>query len=180
MTFGQQLEATVSSVHMRRSPGPRTAIRIECEAISVVASRQGDAIDVVENIYRKSRTSIAHLWHQAMEPGGLPLITRMVNDLTKANDKFLARAVVEDYGTAYWRNKVAQGAADIKASLDEDRVVEAVIPAEIETFLKVVDAARHLYEEQGYSFTGFVDPKIYVLAKLVVANFEAYDKKLNG
>jgi hypothetical protein len=160
-------------------PSPKVAMRLERQAIERVAEEVREPYDRVEEIYGNSRSTIAHLRHHASGPTHFPDINKKVKKLLEMSDKFLAAAEKERYGTAKWRADLASAARRIEVASEEVRIDTLVIPAEIETFLKVADAARKLYEEQNYDFSGFIDQQIYVLAGMVVANFDDYQKILN-
>lgn len=160
-------------------PSPKVSMRLERQAIERVAVEVNEPYDRVEEIYGNSRSTIAHLRHHAHGPTRFPEIREKVKELVEMTDKFLAAAEKERYGTAKWRADLAAAAKRLKIRTEEARIDTLVIPAEIEMFLKVADAARKLYEEQNYDFSGFVDQQIYVLAGMVVANFDAYQKTLN-
>ena len=161
------------------APSPKVAMRLERQAIERVAAESRDSFDRVEDIYGRSRSSIAHLRHHADEPTRFPNIRAKVKELVDITDKFLAAAQKEHYGTARWRADLARATQKLKSGTEAARVDTLIVPAEIEMFLKVVDAARELYEKEGCDFSGFIDQQIYVLAGMVVANFPAYQKTLN-
>lgn len=163
-----------------RPPAQRVAMRLEREAIEIVAQEFGESFDRVEDIYRKSRSSIAHLRHHAHEPTNLPLLHKQVQELVAKAEEFLSQANASSYGTRAWRNELARATQNLKSGSEIAYVDNAIIPAEIDTFLRVVDAARKLYEADSYDFSGFIDKQIYVLAGMVLANFPAYTKTLNG
>jgi hypothetical protein len=174
-----QMEVRVPMPPRLRPPTPKVAIRLEREAIEAVATESRDSFDRVEDIYQKSRSTLAHLRHQAKEPTHFPDLRTKVQELVAKSDEFLAEAERTGYGTAAWRAEIDRLAKKISLSLEDARVETLVIPAEIEMFLKVVDTARDRYEAHGYDFSDFIDRQIYVLAGMVVANFPAYHNTLN-
>lgn len=174
-----QMEVRVPTSPRLRPPARKVAIRLEREAIEVVATESRESFDRVEDIYRKSRSALAHLRHHAKEPTHFPVIRTKVQELVAKSDEFLAEAERTDYGTAAWRAEIDRLAKKISLSLEDARVDTLIVPAEIEMFLKVVDTARDQYEMQNYDFSDFIDRQIYVLAGMVVANFPAYHKTLN-
>lgn len=69
------------------------------------------------------------------------------------------------------------------ASLDEYRLEmlqrQGVTPTHVSHFFTVLDSLREKYEQEHYSFEGVVPEPMLQLARLVLVNFEAYNKTLN-
>ena len=98
--------------------------------------------------------------------------------LNKAREAAEAPGIVEKIGKA--KIQMIDKAA---ANLDQCRVdmlkESGVVPRDIQLFLAVIDETRRGLEQEFWDSSDVLGQDVYLLAKMILTNFPAYDKTLN-
>jgi hypothetical protein len=157
-------------------PLPKTTARLEREAIACYAKDHGvDFLSTEEN-YTLVRSALTHLKHHEW----YPTIERAALSFVQASRNFLNASGVEQAYPKMDNALLGQLTDKIEQLAKKGTASQYVSRDKVAAFVDIAHKNRELHIESDYDPANIVPLRVYTIARMIVDNFDAYDKTLNS
>lgn len=169
--------ALAASAPRLMNPSAKMRSRLLRAAITKMAWDEDMQFLDLEDIYTNTRSALVHLMEHSRYRTH---IEDKMEKVVRLTGELLACPGVEKLSkNPQWTRELAEAAAALDGARKSVLVHFSVTPRTLGLFLKVIEANREAHLAEHCDPAEVITPELFVIAQLVAANFEAYDKSLN-